>query len=508
MKGQKKRSQISVEGLTFRYGGSRSRAVLQQLTMNFDSSHITVITGPSGCGKSTLLFLAAGLSAAQSSSLQGQITIDGQHPAAMAPHLRCQLVSMMFQHPDLQFCMDTVERELVFCLENIGVMRSQMDERMEEALSFCGISQLKERMLISLSGGEKQKVMLACLVALRPKWLLLDEPFANIDDESAVEILKNIGQLHKTYGIGIVAVDHRIAHWTDIAHRWVEMDHQGHIAQVDLPFLLDKMRIPMDMKRNIWQGCGQTGNGLMVEEHHTITAPQRVNFTDAPLLTIKNLQLFYGESWVLKKVDASFFPGQIYAILGASGSGKSSLLGAIRGTIPIGAKKKGLRPDFWRGKREKMIEGACRLKIGLITQSPQDQFLAVDVWGEIMLSLHKRLSVCSAREQEAEEILRKIGLWSYRKISPYRLSQGQQRRLGVAAVLACACDLLLADEPTYGQDLTNAVGLMEALEQQVRRQKSTLIFTTHDRWLAERYADAIYEMRDGQLHLLAERRAQ
>lgn len=514
-----------MEGLTFRYGGPGARAILHQLDLSFDASGITVITGASGCGKSTLLFLVAGLSSLQSGSLQGRITIDGQDPARLVPHLRCQMVGMMFQHPDLQFCMDTAERELAFCLENIGVPPEQMDIRIDEAISFCGIAHLKERTLISLSGGEKQKVMLACLIALRPRWLLLDEPFANIDDASAGEIVEKIHQMHKQYGTGIIAVDHRVAHWTTIADRWVEMDHRGQVSQVDLPSLFQKSSVYMTTEDGRCQsvdGLSPLANEQCQLTHETCPSMDDVkgadigaaykaredkSFSAQPLLSLRNLQLSYGEAWILRSISVSFYPGRLYAILGASGSGKSSLLGVMGGILPSEKRKKGFRLTFWRTEKEKVIVKTHHLNIGMITQSPQDQFLAVDVQGEILLSLRKRFSSSSAREQEAERILREIGLWPYRNFSPYRLSQGQQRRLGVAAVLACSSDLLLADEPTYGQDPRNAVRLMEALQEQVKSQGSTLIFTTHDRWLAERYADAIYEMRDGQLCLLAERRA-
>lgn len=110
----------------------------------------------------------------------------------------------MFQNPELQFCMDTVEHELLFCLENICTPREAMMEQVEKALAFCEISHLKERTLHSLSGGERQKVMLACLTLLAPKWLLLDEPFANIDDASARMIAGKLKELNRTRGIGIL----------------------------------------------------------------------------------------------------------------------------------------------------------------------------------------------------------------------------------------------------------------------------------------------------------------
>ena len=111
---------------------------------------------------------------------EGTVTVDGQNPAQLPPPEKCAVIGMMFQNPELQFCMDTVENELIFCLENRCVPPEEIPARVDDALKFCGISPLRHRTLLSLSGGERQKVMLACTVALQSKWLLLDEPFANV----------------------------------------------------------------------------------------------------------------------------------------------------------------------------------------------------------------------------------------------------------------------------------------------------------------------------------------
>ncbi|MFR4561919.1 MAG: ABC transporter ATP-binding protein [Flavonifractor plautii] len=170
---------ITLERVTFRYLEQSKRPVLDEVSASFDRSRITVLTGPSGCGKSTLLYLAAGIYPQNAGFLQGgTVRVEGQEPAALGPGERCALVGMLFQNPELQFCMDTVENELFFCLENRRVPRAEMEERLSAALDFCGIAHLRRRPLRSLSGGEKQRAALACLAALRPAWILLDEPFA------------------------------------------------------------------------------------------------------------------------------------------------------------------------------------------------------------------------------------------------------------------------------------------------------------------------------------------
>jgi len=207
---------IEFEGLTFAYDGGKP--LFSGLSARFEREKITVLTGASGGGKSTLLYLAAGLyPGAAGAVLSGGVRVEGRSPGELPPPERCRLAGMMFQDPSLQFCLDTPARELTFCLENIETPPSDIPADADAALAFCGIGALRGRSLLSLSGGERQKVALACLTALRPRWLLLDEPFANIDDASAHAIAAKLRELHDRFGTGILAVDHRLDNWLGIA---------------------------------------------------------------------------------------------------------------------------------------------------------------------------------------------------------------------------------------------------------------------------------------------------
>src|SRR5690606_19826569 len=169
-----------------------------------------------GCGKSTILNLAAGIYPQNAGVLHsGRITVNGINLAELSPNQRSPLIGVMFQNPDLQFCMDTVENELVFCLENVQTPPEKMPNIIKDALDCCGITHIKHRKLQALSGGEKQKAMLTCLVALDPNWLLLDEPFANVDEDSSPELVTKITELHQK-GKDILVVDHRLDYWLPV----------------------------------------------------------------------------------------------------------------------------------------------------------------------------------------------------------------------------------------------------------------------------------------------------
>ena len=215
---------ITLERVTFRYLEQSKRPVLDEVSASFDRSRITVLTGPSGCGKSTLLYLAAGIYPQNAGFLQeGTVRVEGQEPAALGPGERCALVGMLFQNPELQFCMDTVENELFFCLENRRVPRAEMEERLSAALDFCGIAHLRRRPLRSLSGGEKQRVGIARAMGVNPDIILFDEPTSALDPELVSEVLEVIQDLAKQHTTMLI-VTHEMKFARSVADEIVFME--------------------------------------------------------------------------------------------------------------------------------------------------------------------------------------------------------------------------------------------------------------------------------------------
>lgn len=467
-------SQLALENLTFSYLESGKVKTLEGVTFTADSSDITVLTGPSGCGKSTLLYLAAGIYPQNGGHiLAGSIRAGDKDPSALEPNERCRLVGMMFQNPDLQFCMDTVEREIAFCLENIRMEPSEIRRMLEEALDFTGIRHLRSRTLATLSGGEKQKAMLACLVALRPQWLLLDEPFANIDDTSAKEIAAKLLAIHETFGTGILAVDHRLENWADTADIVRIMEKNGEIRPERY-----RLRELSPSQLAQWGICSA---GQRYQDFKPVKSPSSEN-----TLELKEICVEYGGRRILKQASASFCRGRIYGIIGDSGAGKTSLFGAISGICPYTGQ------ILFHGQDLRKTRKKWAGKIGFVTQNPQDQFVADSVLEEVSVGLK------NPREQ-AEKILKEIRLWRYRNLSPYMLSQGQQRRLGTAALLAYDCEVLICDEPTYAQDREHTLSIMGALQEAVLQKNIALVLSSHDRQLIRDYADVVYELKGGKL---------
>ena len=463
----------------------------------FAREKVTVLTGKSGCGKSTLLYLAAGIYPSNAGFLRGgSVRVEGEDPAAMTPPVRCRKVGMMFQNPDLQFCMDTVRNELIFTAENIAVDPAEIPVRLEAALAFAEIEYLENRRLNTLSGGEKQKVMLACLYLLDPAWMLLDEAFANVDDASAKQILGKLLQLHEDKGTGLLVVDHRLEHWWDIADEICLME-EGKIAMTVCPrgegARASLQAACVQVGRDPYPGIVSLRTGIL--EEGAACMPD----TDVPALTLSHLSVSHEKGHpVLTDINATFYQGGIYAIVGQSGCGKSSLFGALSGLYKYeGSALLGGAGSTGSGQVEiRRMKRADFGRLGFVTQSPQDQFLGGTVRQEVMAAFKKEPDA----EARSEQILRHIGLWKYRDVSPYLLSQGQQRRLGVAALMAYPCEVLVCDEPTYAQDRENTIAIMESLCRGAAQRGATMLFSTHDRQLAEDYADKIYTLEGGTLH--------
>ncbi|MDD2213408.1 MAG: ATP-binding cassette domain-containing protein [Oscillospiraceae bacterium] len=482
---------LSFRQLSFRYFPD-GPDVISQLSGEIPDGRITVLAGPSGQGKSTLLYLTAGLypdAAGQITS--GQVLINGEDPAALPPRQRCHLTGLLFQNPDLQFCLDTVENELAFCLENLALPPAAITAAVAKAVDFAGLSALRQRQLVTLSGGEKQRVALACLRLLQPRWLLLDEPLANLDAASGRCLLQRLRRWQQEAGFSVLAVDHRIENWLDYADELCLLRPDGSLSAPQ-PFP------QQPQERQAFDSWLQQ-HGLIVPGRPYREQADRLQ-TSVPwpaasaavaagagmpqTLVLQDLTLQQGSRYLLRQVKASFQTGKVYALLGPSGCGKSTLLRAILGLNRY-------QGNIWlEGKRLKPGRPPRPGSLGLITQSPQDQFVGGSVWEEISAGQPDS----AASRKQAETVLRQIRLWRFRDLSPYQLSQGQQRRLGVASLLLAPCRVLLCDEPTYAQDLAATLTLMAQLLETCRKGGRLLIFTTHDRRLAFEYADEVLEI--------------
>lgn len=471
---------LSVNNVTFRYFEKSNRNILENVSLEVESGNIVVILGSSGCGKSTLASVCTGLYPENGGKLlSGEIKVKGIDIGSISIKERTQLLTMMFQNPDLQFCMDTLRKEMIFCLENIGVSKNNIDKCIKEFSTYMGIENLLDQKLHSLSGGEKQKAVLCCILMINSKGIFLDEPFANIDEDSARDIMLMLKKHNEINNTTIIAIDHKIDFWLPIADEIIILGEKGNVISRGIN------------KNNL-------KNYRYLFEKEGLFYPRELNnckkrelIKNEAILLIDNLSIKRGktEELILEKANASFEKGRVTAILGPSGSGKTTLFSSI------------LKQKKWEGniilnnKSIKNIKERELFKfIGTVFQNPGNQFISNEVKGEIIESLKIWSPKLSEKElhEKSLKLLDGYGLSSYRKYSPYMLSQGQQRRLAVLSILTGDQKILLMDEPTYGQDKKSTDAIMNQLMELVKEKELTIIFTTHDKELAYEYADKIY----------------
>lgn len=486
---------LQMEDVVFRFLEKGRRNILDHVSLTIAAGSVTLLMGSSGCGKSTLAAVAAGLYPENGGTLErGEVRLFGRPLSQMNPQQRAAELTVMFQNPDLQFCMDTLRQEMRFCLENLRVAPEEMDGRIERAAERLGVTPLLDRRLYTLSGGEKQKAALACLYVMESRCLLLDECFANIDRSAALELLELLRQM-KREGRTVIAIDHRTDLWLDLADEIIVLGEGGK------PLARGINKTSLSEYRPLFeqQGLFYPGAGARISGRRPLSEP---------LLCFEALSVPRGDAKkrrgkrppeqppLLLGANASFPRAGMTAVLGPSGSGKTTcFLAALKqhpytGRIVFdGRDLQALRPrELYR-------------HIGIVFQNPANQFITQNVLEEISASLrvwNSRLTEAACK-QRAVALLESFGLGRYQRYSPYMLSQGQQRRLAVLAVLAGGQKLLLLDEPTYGQDDRSTASIMALLRHRVDAEGLTVIFITHDRQLAAAWADKVYELREQQL---------
>ena len=218
---------LELEDVVFRYQEKGKRNILDHTSLSIPAGTLTVLMGGSGCGKSTLAAVAAGLYPENGGFLEGgTIRLYGQDLKTLDPQKRAAYLTVLFQNPDLQFCMNTLREEMRFCLENIRVPAGEMDARIDRAAVELGIAPLLDRTLSTLSGGEKQKAALSCLYVMESRCILLDESFANLDHEAAAQLLEMLLRM-KTSGRTILAIDHKADLWLEAADEIILLEEGG-----------------------------------------------------------------------------------------------------------------------------------------------------------------------------------------------------------------------------------------------------------------------------------------
>lgn len=464
---------LKCEDIVFKYRETSKENIIDGFTYSFNKGEIYLITGFSGCGKSTLANVIAGLYPSSKGILsKGEVRLFGKEISEYPPEKRAEYIMMMFQNADTQFCMDIVRDEIIFCLENIAFPVEKMDGTVDRVLKETGIEYLKYRKISSLSGGEKQKLSLACILAVSPEIIILDEPFANVDYESSQEIVNILKNINREKEVTIIAVDHRISLWKDIDYTLLHLGKGCSFIDKNI----DKYLVDI----------------IDEEEYRNNFSKRYKDFEERKdAVAVENLDISYKKELILKDINLAIKEGGITSIIGKSGTGKTSLLKAIAGIYKIlHGNIKIFGTDIKKIKDKVFINN-----VGIVFQNPQNQFITYKVIDEIMFTMRNRYPKEDEKllVEKSENLLKEFELYKYRNFSPFSLSQGQQRKLAVLSMLGAGQKIILCDEPTYGQDNKTSIEIMEFLKRKAIEENITVVMVSHDKNLVFRYSDFIYE---------------
>ncbi|MFN2241087.1 MAG: ABC transporter ATP-binding protein [Anaerolineae bacterium] len=458
---------IQIEGLSFCFRGSPQYA-LYDLNLRVEAGAFVVITGPSGCGKSTLALAIGGYLFRQfDGEATGNVSVAGMDVRNSPIYDVAEVVGLVQQNPEAQFCTLTVRDEVAFGLENRCLPRAEIRERMAWALSIAGAEHLSSRSLASLSGGEKQKVAIAAMMAAKPQVLIFDEPTSNLDPTATAEIFEVIEHIQAKAGITVLVIEHKVDYLRRFQPRLVEMEEGRIVRDGPMPPPGNKEEAPR--------------------------SPQAVT-SSPPLVRVENLHAGYNGHPVLSDLSLEIQPGEFVSVMGDNGSGKTTLLHCLLGLRP---PEKGRVEMLGHDTRQTPVSELAR-QVGFVFQNPDHQIFADSVWAEATFAARNLGTLDKTTEGRVTDLLIRCGLGDRLDDHPYRLSYGQKRRLNLVSVLSYRPRLILLDELLIGQDSAHATFLLDLLWEHVL-EGGTVLMVNHAPRITRRYASRLVFFNSGQI---------
>ena len=449
----------------------RKNAALSGVDLDIAPGERVLVLGPSGSGKSTLMGGLAGLlGGAEEGEATGTLTVDGVAPADARGR-----VGLLMQDPEAQVVLARVGDDVAFGMENLGVAREEIWPRLEKSLEAVGLSVPLDHSTTELSGGQKQRLALASILAMGPGLLLLDEPTANLDPSGVAEVRAAVEAVVESTGATMVVVEHRVDVWASLVDRVIVVADGAIAADGPLREVLAQQGDAL-RERGIWL----PGDDVAAEVG---PAPEVAPASSeaAPIARVADLTIGYDKaSPVRSGIDLTIERGVSTCIVGANGAGKSTFALTLAGLLePISGTVEVETSDGTRGDPHEWSSKQLLGRMSMVFQEPEYQFLAATVAEE--LAIGPRAAGMSEEEIAplVDEHLEALGLTALARANPMTLSGGEKRRLSVATALISAPELLILDEPTFGQDRGTWLGLVRLLRAALERGV-TLVSITHD----------------------------
>ena len=492
---------LVVDNLSFRYR-TRPDLAIRDVSVRLKPGELLLVAGSSGCGKTTLARCINGLiPRSYKGERSGSVTIHGREISDLSLVEISQVIGTLLQDPERQIVATNVVAEIAFGPENLGLPRKEILARVDQAIARLNIEHLRSRDTFTLSGGEKQKVALAGLLAMRPSILLLDEPLASLDPASAYEALGVFRSLADE-GATIILIEHRVEdalqaqpdrmlYMTDGETRYL-----GAVKKLPPEINYREVKLPASW---VVQCVGQS------RETPKVLRPSASLSTEGQLLVaFEDVSFAYGEGpLVLRDINLQIRRGDLIAVLGPNGAGKSTL---VKHAIGLLKPTRGRVLLEGKDTRETTVAHNAR-SVGYVFQSPTHMLFAPTVREELAFGPGNLGYPPEETQRNVEESIAAVNLSGLENYPPLGLSFGQQKRTTIAAVLAMRSKIMIMDEPTAGQDYANYTRFMETLcgvaveggASLLTRNFAATLFITHDLDLAVTYANRVLLLGEGRI---------
>jgi energy-coupling factor transport system ATP-binding protein len=492
---------ISFDRVTVTYPDEAAPA-LENVSLAIEEGQLALVIGTTGAGKSTLLRCVNGLVPHFTGGrLNGTVTVDGRSTERHRPRDLADVVGYVGQDPDATFVADTVEDELAYAMENLGVDPAAMRRRVEDVLDTLNLHALRQRAITTLSGGQRQRVAIGAALTAAPRALVLDEPTSSLDPVSAEEVLASLARLVHDQGATILVAEHRlerIVHFADVVVSVGAGPAGVRIGPPTEIFATSELAPPVV---RLARQAGWSPVPLSVRDarRHAPALRQRLEAATRPdvaatpgdrVARVKGLTASYGPIPALAGVTLDLHAGEVVAVMGRNGAGKSTLLHHLVG---LRRPQRGAVDVLGREPATLPAAEAIRL-VGLVPQDPGSLLCAETVDLECRAGDHDSGLPEGATRSMLESLVPGIATGAH----PKDLSEGQRLAVALALVLAPEPPLVLLDEPTRGLDY----GAKERLAHHLRALAARghcVVVATHDVELVTEVADRVVVLADGEV---------
>ncbi|MFF0445094.1 ABC transporter ATP-binding protein [Streptomyces sp. NPDC004609] len=481
--------------------GEAARPAVRGVDLTVPEGELVLLVGPSGVGKSTLLGTVSGLVPHfTGGTLCGRVTVDGRDTRTHKPRELADVVGTVGQDPLAHFVTDTVEDELAYGMESLGLAPAVMRRRVEETLDLLGMAELRDRPIATLSGGQQQRVAIGSVLTTHPRVLVLDEPTSALDPGAAEEVLAVLQRLVHDLGTTVLLAEHRLERVVQYADQVILLPAPGEAPVMGDPARIMALSPVHPPVVALGRLAGWDPLPLSVRDARRRAAGLRERLPEPPappacpageaLLTVERLAVRRGRVDALRGIGLTVAAGETVALMGRNGAGKSTLLSAVVGMIPPTSgtvSAGGLTPH--RAHPRELIR-----RVGLVPQEPRDLLFADTVAAE-----------CAAADADAgaepgscRTLVGELLTGVRDETHPRDLSEGQRLALALAIVLTGRPPLLLLDEPTRGLDYAAKARLVGVLKG-LAADGHAIVLATHDVELAAELAHRVVILADGEV---------